>query len=145
MCPGKMGARCLKARKFVALALLLTTLSPDCRLLRNRVSAQQARERKKQYISDLEGQLDDKTKEIQALNSKMQEILSDNSTLRRLIVTMRGLNSQKGTAGQATVARVGRPVDRHRNGISSSRPGCDHPSSDGSQANGEEVSRECCA
>ena len=28
--------------------------SPDCRLLRNRVSAQQARERKKSYVSNLE-------------------------------------------------------------------------------------------
>lgn len=95
----------------------LCTLS--CRLLRNRVSAQQARERKKQYINDLEDQMKDKVKEIQLLTAKLQvcsdenqALSADNKTLRRLIVTMRGgapHPSQK-TAPGASASRMGRPL-----------------------------------
>lgn len=63
------------------------------RLLRNRVSAQQARERKKRYIHDLERQLEDKESELSAVKAKMQDVTSDNMTLRRLITTMRGANT----------------------------------------------------
>eukprot|EP00892_Ulva_mutabilis_P010573 jgi/Ulvmu1/7889/UM004_0120.1 len=64
------------------------------RLLRNRVSAQQARERKKQYINDLEQQLQDKESALVDVKSKLQDVTSDNMTLRRLITTMRGANTQ---------------------------------------------------
>lgn len=63
------------------------------RLLRNRVSAQQARERKKRYITDLEQQLQDKESELDSVKLKMQDVTSDNMTLRRLITTMRGAST----------------------------------------------------
>ncbi|XXG63669.1 hypothetical protein AAC387_Pa05g1801 [Persea americana] len=55
------------------------------RLLRNRVSAQQARERKKAYLNELEV----KVKELESRNSELEERLStlqnDNQMLRRVL------------------------------------------------------------
>lgn len=55
------------------------------RLLRNRVSAQQARERKKAYVSDLET----RTKELEERNAELEEKIStlqqENSMLRKII------------------------------------------------------------
>ncbi|KAL3844299.1 hypothetical protein ACJIZ3_001702 [Penstemon smallii] len=55
------------------------------RLLRNRVSAQQARERKKAYMSDLEGRV----KELETKNAELQERLStlqnENQMLRQVL------------------------------------------------------------
>lgn len=47
-----------------------------CRLLRNRVSAQQARERKKAYLSDLET----RSRELENKNAELEERVS---TLQR--------------------------------------------------------------
>lgn len=77
------------------------------------MSAQQARERKKQYINDLEDQMRDKDKEIQDLTYKLQEVSTDNSTLRRLIVTMRGAGASKPgqkAPGLAPGSRMVRPL-----------------------------------
>ncbi|RWR83083.1 transcription factor HY5 [Cinnamomum micranthum f. kanehirae] len=56
------------------------------RLLRNRVSAQQARERKKAYLNELEV----KVKELESRNSELEERLStlqnDNQMLRRVCI-----------------------------------------------------------
>nr|XP_024922232.2 transcription factor HY5-like isoform X5 [Ziziphus jujuba var. spinosa] len=53
------------------------------RLLRNRVSAQQARERKKVYVNDLES----RAKELQDTNSKLEEkistLINENTMLRK--------------------------------------------------------------
>lgn len=55
------------------------------RLLRNRVSAQQARERKKAYVTDLEARM----KEIEQRNAELEEKVStlqqENSMLRKII------------------------------------------------------------
>eukprot|EP00250_Pteridium_aquilinum_P016095 c22937_g1_i1 orf=690-1217(-) len=55
------------------------------RLLRNRVSAQQARERKKAYLSELET----RTKELEQRNAELEEKVStlqqENSMLRKII------------------------------------------------------------
>ncbi|KAH7365446.1 hypothetical protein KP509_18G028800 [Ceratopteris richardii] len=55
------------------------------RLLRNRVSAQQARERKKAYLSDLETRI----KELEQRNAELEERVStlqqENSMLRKII------------------------------------------------------------
>ncbi|XP_020591921.1 LOW QUALITY PROTEIN: transcription factor HY5-like [Phalaenopsis equestris] len=55
------------------------------RLLRNRVSAQQARERKKAYLSDLE----EKVKELERKNMELEERLStvqnENQMLRQIL------------------------------------------------------------
>jgi TolA-binding protein len=113
----------------------VTVLSKEfCRLLRNRVSAQQARERKKQYINDLEDQMKDKDKEIQKMSAKLQELSdenktlsTDNRTLRRLIVTMRGQTPQSGqkTVPGASATRLGRPMRQdapHGSAMPSSQP-----------------------
>lgn len=55
-----------------------------CRLLRNRVSAQQARERKKAYLVDLEVRV----KELESKNAEVEERLStlqnENQMLRQV-------------------------------------------------------------
>ncbi|XXG80325.1 hypothetical protein AAC387_Pa09g1228 [Persea americana] len=61
----------------------------DMRLLRNRVSAQQARERKKVYVNDLEL----KARELQDKNSKLEEKIStltnENTMLRKVLMNTR--------------------------------------------------------
>jgi hypothetical protein len=61
-----------------------------CRLLRNRVSAQQARERKKLYVSKLESKIAEQGAIITHLREELQNVAGTNSTLRRLLLTMRG-------------------------------------------------------
>ncbi|KAJ8620381.1 hypothetical protein MRB53_028910 [Persea americana] len=67
----------------------LTLLSVETRLLRNRVSAQQARERKKVYVNDLES----KARELQDKNSKLEEKIStltnENTMLRKVLMNTR--------------------------------------------------------
>ncbi|GIL83148.1 hypothetical protein Vretimale_11447 [Volvox reticuliferus] len=60
------------------------------RLLRNRVSAQQARERKKQYVSSLEDQIRDQQTHIGLLEKRLEMLESQNEALRNIIMTMRG-------------------------------------------------------
>ncbi|XP_061974377.1 transcription factor HY5-like isoform X2 [Populus nigra] len=59
------------------------------RLLRNRVSAQQARERKKVYVNDLES----RAKELQEINTKLEEKIStltnENTMLRKVLMNTR--------------------------------------------------------
>ncbi|XP_057546854.1 transcription factor HY5-like [Amaranthus tricolor] len=59
------------------------------RLLRNRVSAQQARERKKVYMNDLES----RAKELQEMNFKLEEKIStltnENTMLRKILMNTR--------------------------------------------------------
>ncbi|CAL9123379.1 transcription factor HY5-like [Musa acuminata AAA Group] len=74
------------------------------RLLRNRVSAQQARERKKAYLNDLEA----KVKDLEAKNSELEERMStlqnENNMLRQILknttVSRRGSNSSANGEGQ---------------------------------------------
>ncbi|KAB5537331.1 hypothetical protein DKX38_014864 [Salix brachista] len=59
------------------------------RLLRNRVSAQQARERKKVYVTDLES----RAKELQEMNTTLEEKIStltnENTMLRKVLMNTR--------------------------------------------------------
>ncbi|KAK4770098.1 hypothetical protein SAY87_030630 [Trapa incisa] len=59
------------------------------RLLRNRVSAQQARERKKVYVNDLE----ERATELQDRNSKLEEeistLINENTMLRKILMNTR--------------------------------------------------------
>ncbi|KAE9592097.1 hypothetical protein Lal_00012955 [Lupinus albus] len=59
------------------------------RLLRNRVSAQQARERKKVYVNDLES----RAHELEDKNSKLEECIStlinENTMLRKVLMNTR--------------------------------------------------------
>lgn len=72
---------------------LFHSLHVNCnRLLRNRVSAQQARERKKAYLNDLET----KVKELEKNNSELQERLStlqnENQMLRSVRIYIQHFN-----------------------------------------------------
>ncbi|XP_057757516.1 transcription factor HY5-like isoform X2 [Arachis stenosperma] len=59
------------------------------RLLRNRVSAQQARERKKVYVNDLES----RAKDLEDKNSNMEEristLINENTMLRKVLMNTR--------------------------------------------------------
>ncbi|XP_050372437.1 transcription factor HY5-like [Argentina anserina] len=59
------------------------------RLLRNRVSAQQARERKKVYVNDLES----RAKELEDANSNLEEristLVNENTMLRKVLMNTR--------------------------------------------------------
>ncbi|CAD6250181.1 unnamed protein product [Miscanthus lutarioriparius] len=83
--------------------MLREILITSC-LLRNRVSAQQARERKKAYLTDLEV----KVKDLEKKNSEMEERLStlqnENQMLRQILknttVSRRGSGSTANGEGQ---------------------------------------------
>ncbi|RVX21905.1 Transcription factor HY5-like [Vitis vinifera] len=68
---------------------LMIKLVLESRLLRNRVSAQQARERKKVYVNDLES----RAQELQDRNSKLEEkistLVNENTMLRKVLMNTR--------------------------------------------------------
>lgn len=59
-------------------------MRPEDRLLRNRVSAQQARERKKVYVNEME----QRARDLQESNSKLEEkistLINENTMLRKV-------------------------------------------------------------
>ncbi|CAK9317460.1 unnamed protein product [Citrullus colocynthis] len=55
------------------------------RLLRNRVSAQQARERKKAYLSELEGKATNLEKRNSELEGKLSTLQNENQMLRHIL------------------------------------------------------------
>ncbi|KAL5208808.1 hypothetical protein ABZP36_033243 [Zizania latifolia] len=74
------------------------------RLLRNRVSAQQARERKKAYLSDLEVKVKDLEKKNSELEERFSTLQNENQMLRQILknttVSRRGPGSSAGGEGQ---------------------------------------------
>lgn len=54
------------------------------RLLRNRVSAQQARERKKAYLSELEVRVKDLEKKNAELDERLSTLQNENNMLRQV-------------------------------------------------------------
>ncbi|CAA3027745.1 transcription factor HY5 [Olea europaea subsp. europaea] len=55
------------------------------RLLRNRVSAQQARERKKAYLIDLEGRVKDLENKNAELEERVSTLQNENQMLRKIL------------------------------------------------------------
>nr|WGO76403.1 transcription factor HY5 [Lagerstroemia indica] len=55
------------------------------RLLRNRVSAQQARERKKEYLNDLEVRVKDLEKKNSELEERLSTLQNENQMLRHIL------------------------------------------------------------
>ena len=66
------------------------------------MSAQQARERKKQYVSELEQKIAERDETIGDLQRDLKQAAAANATLRRLIMTMRGPGH--GTSARPRVA-----------------------------------------
>ncbi|KAL0024270.1 hypothetical protein WJX79_001445 [Trebouxia sp. C0005] len=56
------------------------------RLLRNRVSAQQARERKKSYVSTIEEKVHDQDSQLAQMRQRVQTLERENGMLRQLIM-----------------------------------------------------------
>jgi hypothetical protein len=63
---------------------LLNLVLNSCRLLRNRVSAQQARERKKAYLSELEVRVKDLEKRSSELEERLSTLQNENQMLRQV-------------------------------------------------------------
>ncbi|CAH8362649.1 unnamed protein product [Eruca vesicaria subsp. sativa] len=59
------------------------------RLLRNRVSAQQARERKKVYVSDLESRANELQNNNEQLEEKISTLINENTMLRKMLINTR--------------------------------------------------------
>ena len=59
-----------------------------CRLLRNRVSAQQARERKKSYVQDLEARCQVSDQERIQMEQRLKILERENQMLRQVIKNM---------------------------------------------------------
>ncbi|KAL3140584.1 hypothetical protein ABBQ32_005158 [Trebouxia sp. C0010 RCD-2024] len=62
------------------------------RLLRNRVSAQQARERKKSYVSTIEEKVNDQDTQLAQLRQRVQTLERENGMLRQVIKNIKGSN-----------------------------------------------------
>lgn len=66
------------------------------RLLRNRVSAQQARERKKAYMSELEARVKDLEKKNSELDERLSTLQNENQMLRHILKnTTAGMQERK--------------------------------------------------
>lgn len=63
-----------------------------CRLLRNRVSAQQARERKKSYVSTIEEKVQDQDTQLAQMRQRVQTLERENGMLRQVIKNIKGSN-----------------------------------------------------
>uniref|UniRef100_A0A1D1XKJ3 Transcription factor HY5-like n=1 Tax=Anthurium amnicola TaxID=1678845 RepID=A0A1D1XKJ3_9ARAE len=59
------------------------------RLLRNRVSAQQARERKKVYVNDLESRVKELQEKNEQVEEKISTLVNENTMLRKVLMNMR--------------------------------------------------------
>lgn len=61
------------------------TFDVTTRLLRNRVSAQQARERKKVYVNDLESRAVELEEKNNNLEERISTLINENTMLRKVI------------------------------------------------------------
>ncbi|CAH8284628.1 unnamed protein product [Eruca vesicaria subsp. sativa] len=59
------------------------------RLLRNRVSAQEARERKKVYVSDMELRANELQNNNEQLEEKISTLMNENTMLRKMLINTR--------------------------------------------------------
>nr|WMY80305.1 bZIP1 [Salsola laricifolia] len=73
------------------------------RLLRNRVSAQQARERKKAYLSDLETRVKDLEKRNSELDERLSTLQNENQMLRHILKNTTAGRRGGGSNGDASL------------------------------------------
>ncbi|XVE98590.1 hypothetical protein REPUB_Repub03eG0119100 [Reevesia pubescens] len=77
------------------------------RLLRNRVSAQQARERKKAYLNELETRVKDLEKKNSELEERLSTLQNENQMLRQIVknttASRRGENGISNAAADGTL------------------------------------------
>lgn len=96
-----------------AMEAQLESLDPDSkeakkkrRLIRNRMSAQLHRERKKAYVGQLEDQLMEKERELKALQEKMHAIVIENSQMKQKLEVV----AVEPTVVAAPVVAVAKPI-----------------------------------
>lgn len=70
---------------------LISRVYVSYRLLRNRVSAQQARERKKAYLSELEVRVKDLEKKNSELEERLSTLQNENQMLRHVHLSITSL------------------------------------------------------
>ncbi|XVF34383.1 hypothetical protein REPUB_Repub18cG0054600 [Reevesia pubescens] len=75
------------------------------RLLRNRVSAQQARERKKAYLNELESRVTDLEKKNSELEERLSTLQNENQMLRQIVKNTTA--SRRGGNGSSNAAADG--------------------------------------
>jgi transcription factor HY5 len=68
------------------------------RLLRNRVSAQQARERKKSYVSNLETKAKEMETQLEQKEQRIKTLERENVMLRQVIKNMQGTGASNGAS-----------------------------------------------
>lgn len=73
------------------------------RLLRNRVSAQQARERKKAYLNDLETRVKDLEKRNSELDERLSTLQNENQMLRHILKNTTAGRRGGGSNGEASL------------------------------------------
>lgn len=73
---------------FMLPATLIEHHCHRCRLLRNRVSAQQARERKKSYVSNLEQRAREQEQTITEMEQRVIKLERENAMLRSVMKNM---------------------------------------------------------
>ncbi|XP_020674891.1 transcription factor HY5-like [Dendrobium catenatum] len=72
------------------------------RLLRNRVSAQQARERKKVYVNDLESTATHLQEQNMKLEEKISTLVNENTMLRKVLMNARPKSDDSGEHNEKT-------------------------------------------
>ncbi|KAK9795192.1 hypothetical protein WJX73_001694 [Symbiochloris irregularis] len=77
------------------------------RLLRNRVSAQQARERKKSYVHTLEGKSMEQEEALSQLEARVKVLERENVMLRSVIKNMKGETDEDPAAAQQQAPQNG--------------------------------------
>lgn len=73
---------CIAMQILQAVCLCKRFFAFFCRLLRNRVSAQQARERKKSYVSNLEQRAREQEQSITEMEQRVNKLERENAMLR---------------------------------------------------------------
>lgn len=84
------------------------------------MSAQQARERKKHYVSELEQTVAEQGATINHLREELKDVTSSNATLRRLLMTVSG--SSAGASTSVTPAAACSTSPSQPNGVFDSSP-----------------------
>ncbi|TMW59614.1 hypothetical protein Poli38472_004683 [Pythium oligandrum] len=106
-----------------AMEAQLETLDPDSkeakkkrRLIRNRMSAQLHRERKKAYVGQLEDQLLEKDRELKLLQEKMAKMMDESAKLKQQLTDAEKQAQTQLAAPQCPLLATPKPLERRPSG-----------------------------
>ncbi len=86
--------------------LTASAFCQPCRLLRNRVSAQQARERKKSYVATLEDKARTQEQQLAEAQQRIKTLERENVMLRSVMKNMQGGGGGHGLHGSDDIDRA---------------------------------------